>query len=124
MTIQRDERPWGYYEILVTDYRTQIKKIVVNDQQQLSYQSHEHRQENWFCARGVGLVTVEGMEMPFNPGDSIQILAGEKHRIKSLAGELTFYEVQTGDYFGEDDIVRYEDNYGRATDGSTSAPKM
>lgn len=115
MTIQRDERPWGYYEILVTDYRTQIKKIVVRDQQQLSYQSHEQRNESWFCARGVGLVTVEGIEIPFNPGESIHILRGEKHRIKSLAGELTFYEVQTGDYFGEDDIVRYEDNYGRAT---------
>ena len=115
MTIKRDERPWGYYEVLATDNMTQIKKIVVRDQQQLSLQTHEHRDEHWFCASGIGLVTIDDAEISFTAGMTIQILRGEKHRVKSLAGDLVFYEVQVGSYLGEDDIVRYEDNYGRAT---------
>jgi mannose-1-phosphate guanylyltransferase / mannose-6-phosphate isomerase len=121
MAIKRDERPWGYYEVLATDNMTQIKKIVVRDQQQLSLQTHEHRDEHWFCAAGNGLVTIDDAEIHFTAGMTIQILRGEKHRVKSLAGDLVFYEVQVGSYLGEDDIVRYEDNYGRATGGSSSA---
>ena len=114
MTIQREERPWGYYEILTTDAMTQIKKIVVREMQQLSLQTHEQRDEYWFCSSGTGLVTIDDAEVSFTAGETLQILRGEKHRVKSLSGDLTFYEVQVGSYLGEDDIVRYEDNYGRA----------
>ena len=108
------ERPWGYYEILATDNMVQIKKIVVHDQQQLSLQTHEHRDEYWFISSGTALVTVDDYQESFTAGMTLQILRGEKHRIKSLQDDLVMYEVQVGSYLGEDDIVRYEDNYGRA----------
>ena len=108
------ERPWGYYEILATDNMVQIKKIVVHDQQQLSLQTHEHRDEYWFISSGNAFITVDDYQESFTAGMTLQILRGEKHRIKSLQGDLVMYEVQVGSYLGEDDIVRYEDNYGRA----------
>ena len=113
--LTKHERPWGYYEVLASDGMTQVKRLVVRDQQQLSYQSHAQRDEHWFCYDGYGLVTIDGEERPFTHGDTLQILRGEKHRVKSLHGDLKFIEVQVGTYLGEDDIVRYEDNYGRAT---------
>lgn len=112
--MERNERPWGYYEILATDNMTQIKKLVVRDQQQLSLQTHEHRDEYWFISSGIAFITVDDYEESFTAGQTLQILRGEKHRVKSLQGDLVLYEVQVGSYLGEDDIVRYEDNYGRA----------
>jgi len=111
--ISREERPWGFYEVLLTEPGIQIKRIVVRDMQQLSLQTHEHRDEYWFCVSGQGIVTVDGAKTEIRPGVTMQILRGEKHRVAALGGELEFFEVQTGSYLGEDDIVRYEDNYGR-----------
>jgi mannose-1-phosphate guanylyltransferase/mannose-1-phosphate guanylyltransferase/mannose-6-phosphate isomerase len=109
----KHQRPWGYYEILSSDGMTQVKRIVIHDQQQLSYQSHAQRDEYWFCYDGYGLITIDGEEREFLAGSTIQVMRGEKHRAKSLHGDLKFIEVQVGNYLGEDDIVRYEDNYGR-----------
>jgi mannose-6-phosphate isomerase-like protein (cupin superfamily) len=119
--ISRNERPWGFYEILLTEPGIQIKRITVRDMQQLSLQTHEHRDEHWFGLSGQGIVTVGDDEMELRAGITLQILRGEKHRVKALGGELMFIEVQVGNYLGEDDIIRYEDNYGRAT-GSSTAP--
>jgi hypothetical protein len=88
--------------------------------QQLSLQTHVHRDEYWFCTSGSGLVTVDAAEVPIYPGAFFQILRGEKHRVKALGGTLVFIEVQQGAYTGEDDIIRYEDNYGRSA-GATAA---
>jgi mannose-6-phosphate isomerase-like protein (cupin superfamily) len=118
--ISRSERPWGFYEILLTEPGIQIKRITVNDMQQLSLQTHEHRDEYWFCTSGSGLVTVDTAEVPIYPGAFFQILRGEKHRVKALGGTLVFIEVQQGAYTGEDDIVRYEDNYGRSAGVATA----
>lgn len=111
--ISRDERPWGYYEVLLQETGIQIKRIVVNDMQRLSLQSHRNRDEYWFCTSGHGVVAIDNAETEMYPGATLQILRGEKHRVQALGGQLTFIEVQTGSYLGEDDIVRYHDDYGR-----------
>jgi mannose-6-phosphate isomerase-like protein (cupin superfamily) len=111
--ISRDERPWGYYEVLLQETGIQIKRLVVNDMQRLSLQSHEKRDEYWFCTAGNGVVTIDGAQTEMYPGATLQILRGEKHRVQALGGQLTILEVQTGSYLEEDDIVRYEDDYGR-----------
>jgi mannose-6-phosphate isomerase-like protein (cupin superfamily) len=111
--ISQDERPWGKYEVLLQDSGIQIKRISVNDMQRLSLQSHEQRDEYWFCVSGRGIVVIDGAEAELYPGATLQILRGEKHRVQALGGTLVFYEVQTGSYLEEDDIVRYEDDYGR-----------
>jgi mannose-6-phosphate isomerase len=120
--ISRSERPWGFYEVLLKGTGIQIKRITVYDMQQLSLQTHEHRDEYWFCTSGSGIVTVDTAEVPIYPGAFFQILRGEKHRVKALGGTLVFIEVQQGAYLEEDDIVRYEDNYGRSSNLSVSTP--
>jgi mannose-6-phosphate isomerase-like protein (cupin superfamily) len=111
--ISREERPWGYYEVLLQETGIQIKRLVINDMQRLSLQSHENRDEYWFCVSGNGIITIDTEEREIYPGATYQIIRGEKHRVMALGGQLTIIEVQTGSYLGEDDIVRYEDDYGR-----------
>jgi mannose-1-phosphate guanylyltransferase/mannose-1-phosphate guanylyltransferase/mannose-6-phosphate isomerase len=109
-----DERPWGRYEIIsdTSDYK--IKVIMVDPGQQISYQSHGHRSEHWVVIVGEGVVVLDEKPVPVKPGSSIVIPQQTKHRIKNTGTmPLRFVEVQTGDYFGEDDIVRYEDDYKR-----------
>jgi mannose-6-phosphate isomerase len=82
--------------------------------QRLSYQSHARRSEHWFIVSGVADVLIDDVEQRLEAGDSIDIPVGAKHRCTNLGTEdVVFVEVQLGDYFGEDDIVRYEDDYGR-----------
>lgn len=111
--IYMENKPWGYYKILHTDDNCQTKFLSINRESRLSYQSHEHRSEHWFIVSGMALVTIEDEKSVLYPGDSVDIPAGIKHRIESLLTPVEFIEVQTGTYFGEDDIVRYEDDYGR-----------
>jgi mannose-6-phosphate isomerase-like protein (cupin superfamily) len=106
-------KPWGYYKILYTDTNCQSKFLSVNPMSRLSYQSHQHRSEHWFIVCGMALVTIEDEKSILYPGDSIDIPQGIKHRIEALHQPVEFIEVQTGTYFGEDDIVRYEDDYDR-----------
>ncbi len=109
-----DFRPWGQYEILsdTSDYK--IKVIRVNPGAQLSYQSHEHRSEHWVVIEGEGDVIINEQALSVSPGSSIVIPENSKHRIKNTSTKiLRFVEVQTGDYFGEDDIKRYQDDYKR-----------
>ena len=80
----------------------------------LSLQRHRRRSEHWHLIRGEGLVTINGREIMLKPGDSIDIPRGAAHRIQNPGNEImAFIEVQQGDYFGEDDIERLEDDYGR-----------
>jgi mannose-1-phosphate guanylyltransferase len=88
--------------------------------QKLSLQTHEHRDEYWFVTSGVGVATVEDSRVELYAGATLQVLRGEKHRLESFGGNLVLIEVQTGSYLGEDDIVRYEDDYGRAADATQS----
>ena len=108
-----ENKPWGYYKILHTDNNCQTKFLSVNPESRLSYQSHKHRSEHWFIVSGMALVTIEDEKSVLYPGDSIDIPEGIKHRIEALHQPVEFIEVQTGTYFGEDDIIRYEDDYNR-----------
>ena len=108
-------RPWGYYEILEDRPRHKVKRIVVYPGQRLSLQMHHRRAEHWLVIGGEGLVTLDDDEILVPSGEAIDIPRGARHRIRNPGVEdCVFIEVQTGDYFGEDDIIRFEDDYGRA----------
>jgi mannose-6-phosphate isomerase len=111
-----DERPWGRFLVLDEGQDYKIKRIEVYPGKRLSYQRHARRAEHWYIVRGTAKVTLNGVEILVKKGESIDIAAGEAHRVKNPSEEemLVFVEVQTGDYFGEDDIERLDDDFGRA----------
>jgi mannose-6-phosphate isomerase len=112
----RDEstRPWGHYEVLAEAEDFKTKTITIVAGKRLSYQRHEHRAEHWFVVKGSGTAVIDGVDKPVTAGDSIDIPVGTAHRMCNTGTEeLVFVEVQTGTYFGEDDIVRLEDDFGR-----------
>jgi len=113
--LEHDERPWGCYDVLLDTDFTKVKLITVAPGKRLSYQSHEKRQEQWTLVKGELTVIRDDDEYSLNkPGESITILKGNKHRAWNKTDKpVQFVEVQTGEYFGEDDIVRYEDDFNR-----------
>ncbi|MDV7141169.1 mannose-1-phosphate guanylyltransferase/mannose-6-phosphate isomerase [Tropicimonas sp. TH_r6] len=110
----RFHRPWGWYETLCIDNRFQVKRIMVHPGGVLSLQSHHHRSEHWIVVSGTAEVTVDGEIRLVTENQSVYIPLGAVHRMAN-PGKLPMYliEVQTGAYLGEDDILRYEDVYGR-----------
>lgn len=109
------ERPWGTYTVLEDADDHKVKRIVVHPGGRLSYQRHLRRAEHWFVLQGVGRLVLDGVESEVGPGSSIDIAVDTAHRIENPGSEqLVFIEVQHGTYFGEDDIIRMEDDYGRA----------
>ncbi len=114
MAIERDDRPWGYYEVIDEGGGFRVKRICVNAGARLSYQRHRHRSEHWFVVAGQGVVTLDGEQRTVGVGDTVDVPVGCAHRIANVgSADLLFVEVQTGDYFGEDDIERLDDDYGR-----------
>ena len=112
--INNCERPWGRYFVLDDKRAYKIKRIEVDPKARLSYQYHMKRAECWTIIEGQGTVTIDGVEQKVTAGDSIKINRKAKHRIFNSGNYvLVFIEVQTGTYFGEDDIVRIEDDYNR-----------
>ncbi|EBA11288.1 mannose-1-phosphate guanylyltransferase/mannose-6-phosphate isomerase [Roseobacter sp. CCS2] len=111
----RDHRPWGWFESIAKGDRFQVKRIVVNPGAALSLQSHHHRSEHWIVVQGTASITVGNKVDLVTENQSIYIPLGTRHRLEN-PGKLPMIliEVQTGAYLGEDDIVRYEDNYARA----------
>ena len=108
------ERPWGLYEILQESAIHKTKCIYVLPGKRLSYQRHQKRAEHWFIIQGDAEVTLEGKVSKLSSGDTISIAKGQLHRIANIgSNEVIFIEVQTGTYFGEDDIERIEDDFGR-----------
>lgn len=108
-------RPWGYYDSIDQGSRFQVKRIVVNPGQQLSLQMHHHRAEHWIVVSGTALVTRGEEEILVTENQSTYIPLGVKHRLENPGTiPLEMIEVQSGSYLGEDDIVRYQDTYGRA----------
>ena len=109
-------RPWGFYKTTVMNSYFQSKIISVLPSQSLSLQSHNHREEYWIVAHGEGQVQIGESVIDVKCGSSLFIPKGCKHRLVNTSSEkrLIITEVQIGSYFGEDDIVRYEDIYGRA----------
>jgi mannose-6-phosphate isomerase len=115
VSVERDERPWGSYDVLADEPDYKVKQILVRPGKRLSYQVHRRRSEHWFFVHGRGVVTLDGARHPVEAGSAVDIPVGVSHRIENVGAEdLVFVEVQRGDYFGEDDIVRLEDDFGRA----------
>ncbi|MDH3330264.1 MAG: mannose-1-phosphate guanylyltransferase/mannose-6-phosphate isomerase [Desulfobulbaceae bacterium] len=107
-------RPWGSYTTLEIQERFQIKRITVNPQAKLSLQMHHHRHEHWIVVKGMAKVTNGNEVVLLNENQSTYITAGEKHRLENPGTiPLELIEIQIGSYLGEDDIVRFDDEYGR-----------
>ena len=112
--LEKEDRPWGTFYVIHNEPMYKLKRIEVNPGSRLSYQYHKYRSEVWTIVEGMALVTLNGNEIKLKEGDSINIHANDKHRISNLdKSKLVFIEVQTGEYFGEDDIIRIEDDYNR-----------
>ncbi|HVB71285.1 MAG TPA: phosphomannose isomerase type II C-terminal cupin domain [Acidimicrobiales bacterium] len=111
-----DERPWGSFTVLDDQmFDHKVKRIVVAPGKRLSYQRHHKRAEHWFIVSGHATVVLDGREVELGPGESIDIALGAAHRCENRGTTpVVFIEVQHGTYFGEDDIVRLEDDFGRA----------
>jgi mannose-6-phosphate isomerase len=109
------ERPWGNYTVLDDDAPDhKVKRLVVHPGQRLSYQRHFKRAEHWFIVSGTAKVTLDGTVIELHAGESVDIPLRGAHRIANEGdADVVFIEVQHGSYFGEDDIVRLEDDYGR-----------
>jgi len=115
-----DHRPWGWFESLAFGNRFQVKRIVVHPGAALSLQSHHHRSEHWIVVVGTAKVTVDGESRLITENQSVYIPLGARHRLEN-PGKLpmVLIEVQTGSYLGEDDIIRYVDDYARGQVGTS-----
>ncbi|MCP4270192.1 MAG: cupin domain-containing protein [Candidatus Brocadiaceae bacterium] len=106
--------PWGRWEVLLDEPAYKVKRITVLPGKRLSYQKHFKRREHWMVVEGNGLVTINGKDVDISKGESVDISEEQAHRMANNGDEnLTFIEIQQGEYFGEDDIVRLQDDYGR-----------
>jgi mannose-6-phosphate isomerase-like protein (cupin superfamily) len=110
-----EERPWGSFTILEDTATHKVKRIVVKPKQRLSKQLHHKRSEVWTVISGNAMVTIGEQDLEIGPGGVVRIPVETTHRVYNLSDtrDLVFIEVQTGTYFGEDDIVRFSDDYGR-----------
>ena len=117
---EHSERPWGNYTVLddaEPDHK--VKRLVVHPGKRLSYQRHSRRAEHWFIVAGTAQVTIDGVMTELHPGDSIDIPLEGAHRVGNAGDtDVVLIEVQHGSYFGEDDIVRLEDDFGRVDNGA------
>lgn len=110
----KEERPWGNFEVLMDDPHFKVKKISVKPGCRLSLQSHRQRNEHWVVTEGNMRITVGESVRDYAVNEHIYIPCGEKHRMENTGKKpASVIEIQTGTYFGEDDIVRYEDDYKR-----------
>jgi len=116
-TLGGDHRPWGFYVILADEPDHKVKRITVYPGNRLSLQCHRRRSEHWHVISGSCVVTLDSETIPLSGGQSVDIPLGAVHRIENTGDvNLAFIEVQRGDYFGEDDIERIEDDFGRVQD--------
>jgi mannose-6-phosphate isomerase len=110
-----DQRPWGTFTVLDEADGFKVKRIEVLPGKRLSYQKHAQRAEHWVVVSGTAKVTLDDRDIIVNAGEAIDIPIGAAHRVENPGEEtLVFIEVQRGGYLGEDDIVRLQDDFGRA----------
>ena len=110
-----DRRPWGTFTVLDEGDNFKVKRIEVLPGKRLSYQKHSKRAEHWFVIQGTAKVTLDDRDHIVSAGEAIDIAIGSAHRVENPGDELlVFIEVQRGNYLGEDDIVRLQDDFGRA----------
>lgn len=113
--MNRTDRPWGSFFVLEDSHLAKVKRLVVNPGQRLSLQSHKHRDEHWVVVRGIASVTLDDRTVEMRYGDHVFVERGTRHRIACASEEpVEIIEVQVGDSFEEEDIVRYSDDYGRS----------
>ena len=113
---QGETRPWGSFTVLDEGAGYKVKRIEVLPGSRLSYQRHARRAEHWMAVAATAKVTIDGFQITLGEGGKIDIPVGAAHRVENPGDEiLVFIEIQRGDYLGEDDIVRLEDDYGRAS---------
>lgn len=112
--VEHTERPWGWYESISESPGHKVKRIHVAPGARLSLQKHARRAEHWVVVRGRARVTRDAQEFDLEPGQHCDIAIGQVHRLANLGSEpVEIIEVQFGDYLGEDDIVRLQDDHGR-----------
>jgi mannose-6-phosphate isomerase len=112
-----DQRPWGTFTVIDEGDGFKVKRIEVFPGKRLSYQKHSQRAEHWVVVQGTAKVTLDGREIVVEAGQAIDIAIGSAHRIENPGEQtLLFIEVQRGDYLGEDDIVRLQDDFGRVAE--------
>ena len=110
-----DRRPWGTFTVLDEGEDFKVKRIEVLPGKRLSYQKHSQRAEHWVVVQGTAKVTLDGRDITIETGQAIDVAIGAAHRVENPgAVPLLFIEVQRGNYLGEDDIVRLQDDFGRA----------
>ena len=115
MSLVSEDRPWGSWHVIDVNPGYKIKRIHVNPGSRLSLQSHEHRSEHWVVVQGEATCEVDGVVSVVKHDQSIDVPLGAKHRLGNQGSvELVIVEVQLGNYTGEDDISRFEDDYGRS----------
>jgi len=111
-----DRRPWGTFTVLDEGDNFKVKRIEVLPGKRLSYQKHSQRAEHWVVVQGTARVTLDDRDHIVSAGEAIDIAIGSAHRVENPGDELlVFIEVQRGNYLGEDDIVRLQDDFGRAS---------
>ncbi len=109
-----DERPWGSFTVLDEGAGYKVKRIEVLAGKRLSYQKHARRTEHWMVVQGAAIFTLDGAERTVRVGETVDIRIGALHRVANPGPDrLIFIEIQRGDYLGEDDIIRLNDDYGR-----------
>jgi mannose-6-phosphate isomerase len=118
--MESEQRPWGAWHVLDEGPGYKVKRIDVLPGARLSYQLHRHRSEHWTVVRGTATCVVDDETVVLRAGESLDVSLGAPHRIANTEdGDLVIIEVQRGDYLGEDDIERLEDDYGREASATT-----
>jgi mannose-6-phosphate isomerase len=108
-------RPWGQFWVLESAPGHKVKRIEIAPRKRLSYQRHRRRSEHWFFVAGRARIVLDDVDHAREAGQTFDVPRGAWHRVENVgAGPLVFIEIQTGDYFGEDDIERRADDFGRA----------
>lgn len=114
MSLEKDQRPWGMYEVVAEGDGYKVKRIEVSPGQRLSLQMHQSRSEHWVIVNGEAIVTIGEREIRLRENEDALIPPRTKHRVANPGTTpLIFIEVQCGAYLGEDDITRFEDDYNR-----------
>jgi mannose-6-phosphate isomerase len=108
------QRPWGFVEVLADEPDHRVTRLTINPGGRLSLQRHQRRLEHWYVIKGFGTATLGDKKVKLAPGVSVDVPVKTVHRIESTGSEpFVMIEIQRGEYFGEDDIERFEDDYGR-----------
>jgi mannose-6-phosphate isomerase len=123
--MEHDERPWGSYTVLAEGAGYKVKRITVHAGKRLSYQRHARHEEHWLVVGGAGRAAIDGDEFEVVSSTAVDVPAEAAHRIPNTGKDepLVLIEVQRGDYLGEDDIVRLEDDFGRAGSAVGERPR-